>query len=359
MSETKKRYDGLDIIKAIAIMAVLSLHVPLWHIDFLESPGISHVLQYAIRLFCEGVPIFVLVNGFLLMKRSKLDLKKHYVRILRMFLIFLLWCVILVFAGAKINHDPQPVTLAVILDSILATDIGSSYTGMFWFLQNLLSVYLLYPAIWTLYNKDFKVYMLTFFVIAFFAVGVNFFELIRDFVAMFRDPHWLNGWLHFLHRYDSISNTWYVYYFMLGGVIWHYLDRILAKRKEILLAALASMIFVVAYAVVLSYGNGWLYREGYNYNTIFNTIILTGMFALFIPYRSHGTLVEKGLLQIGKRTMGMYLSHYIFIYLLDFFVPETVRFWPSVLRWLFVLASSCLFSILLSSSKHTSWMIEI
>lgn len=27
----KKRYDGLDLMKAIAILMVISLHIPLWH----------------------------------------------------------------------------------------------------------------------------------------------------------------------------------------------------------------------------------------------------------------------------------------------------------------------------------------
>ena len=45
-----KRIDSLDLLKAIAIMLVLALHVPLYHIDFIEQPTASRVFQYFLRL---------------------------------------------------------------------------------------------------------------------------------------------------------------------------------------------------------------------------------------------------------------------------------------------------------------------
>lgn len=54
----KKRIDGLDVLKALGICMVLSLHVPLWDPDFITNPNIVHILQYAARIVSEGVPIF-------------------------------------------------------------------------------------------------------------------------------------------------------------------------------------------------------------------------------------------------------------------------------------------------------------
>lgn len=54
----KKRIDGLDVLKALGIFMVLSLHVPLCDPDFITSPNIVHILQYAARIVSEGVPIF-------------------------------------------------------------------------------------------------------------------------------------------------------------------------------------------------------------------------------------------------------------------------------------------------------------
>ena len=41
-----KRIDSLDLLKAIAIMLVLALHVPLYHIDFIEQEyGIGNIYR--------------------------------------------------------------------------------------------------------------------------------------------------------------------------------------------------------------------------------------------------------------------------------------------------------------------------
>lgn len=88
---SKKRIDNLDLIKAIGILMVISLHVPLWEPDFMSSYNASHVLQYFFRLISEGVPLFVTVNGFLLLKKDSLDIQKHLKKMLRMFGLLILW----------------------------------------------------------------------------------------------------------------------------------------------------------------------------------------------------------------------------------------------------------------------------
>ena len=63
----QKRMDNLDLMKTLGILMVLSLHVPLWDVDFIATPTVSRAVQYALRLVSEGVPVFVAVNGFLLL----------------------------------------------------------------------------------------------------------------------------------------------------------------------------------------------------------------------------------------------------------------------------------------------------
>lgn len=62
----KERFHNLDLLKVIAMVMVVSLHAGTWHVNFLENPSPSVVLQYGARLLSEGVPIFVMVNGYLL-----------------------------------------------------------------------------------------------------------------------------------------------------------------------------------------------------------------------------------------------------------------------------------------------------
>lgn len=68
--QTKKRYDYLDLLKFIAIIMVMCLHVQIWSDNFIEDKSVWKVFSYACRLISEGVPIFVAVNGFLLLKKA-------------------------------------------------------------------------------------------------------------------------------------------------------------------------------------------------------------------------------------------------------------------------------------------------
>ncbi len=60
----KKRVFGIDIIKGVAILLVVSLHSGLWRTDFWPSNSFGRIIQYSFRLLAEGVPIFVMVHGF-------------------------------------------------------------------------------------------------------------------------------------------------------------------------------------------------------------------------------------------------------------------------------------------------------
>ena len=71
------RIWGLDALKALAICMVVPLHTGLFNIDIIDNPSVQTYLQFAIRIACEGVPIFFFVNGFLLLSDKPFDERKH------------------------------------------------------------------------------------------------------------------------------------------------------------------------------------------------------------------------------------------------------------------------------------------
>lgn len=76
----KKRYANIDLLKTIAIIMVIALHSQLFITDFIKDNKISTYIQYFIRILCEGVAIFILVNGFLLINKKQFDFKKHLLK---------------------------------------------------------------------------------------------------------------------------------------------------------------------------------------------------------------------------------------------------------------------------------------
>ena len=79
----KKRYANIDLLKTIAIIMVIALHSQLFITDFIKDNKISTYIQYFIRILCEGVAIFILVNGFLLINKKQFDFKKHLLKTLK------------------------------------------------------------------------------------------------------------------------------------------------------------------------------------------------------------------------------------------------------------------------------------
>lgn len=75
--EQTKRMDNLDLMKALGILMVITIHVPLRKPEFMETDSVGRLVQYAFRIISEGVPIFVTINGLLLLKKKNMCLKTH------------------------------------------------------------------------------------------------------------------------------------------------------------------------------------------------------------------------------------------------------------------------------------------
>ena len=324
-----QRVDNLDLMKAVGILMVLSLHVPLWNYDFFESPTVGRVIQYAFRLVSEGVPLFMFVNGFLLFRKSEFDLKKHLMKALRMFALLLVWCVILTVAGLRLEPEPQPVTLQSLLYHIFWTQVGSQYTGAYWFLQNMLAVYLMYPVLRAVWDRRDRLFEYMFAAVFAFTVGLGTIGLVRDYASAYCDVNLLSEGLNFLYRFSPVTNGpvgtgWYLFYFLLGGMVLKHQETIRRRRALFSLLGLLSWAGALAYAYTLSRKVGWLYNPAFNYGSITMTLFLVGFFALTIPYRNRGNLAQRFIAGVGKNTLGIYLTHFLFIFVANrYYIRDT------------------------------------
>ena len=105
----KKRYANIDLLKTIAIIMVIALHSQLFITDFIKDNKISTYIQYFIRILCEGVAIFILVNGFLLINKKQFDFKKHLLKTLKIFAILVIWSIILTISIQLIYKEPLKI----------------------------------------------------------------------------------------------------------------------------------------------------------------------------------------------------------------------------------------------------------
>lgn len=312
-----KRLDNLDLLKTVGILMVLSLHVPLWKYDFIDTPSVSRGLQYAMRLLCEGVPLFLTVNGFLLFRKDRFELRPHLKKTLRLFVLTLVWGVILAVAGLCLDRRGDQLTLRVVLDIVFKTRVGAKYTGVLWYLQNLIAVYLVFPVLWKVFRDNPRLFEYLFLVVLVFTLGLRTLELFRDCVGVCMNADLLSGLIEYLRRFSPLADGWYLFYFMLGGMLVAHLDWVRRRRMLLGAAGIVSWSWAFTLGYALSQRMGAVYDPTFNYNSVFMLCTLTGMFALALPYKNGGGLPGRFIAGVGQNTFGIYLSHFLFIFAID------------------------------------------
>ena len=318
---TKKRYDGIDLLKCIAILMVIALHVPLLHfyMNGVEGSPFRKV-QFALRIIMQPVPYFVAINGFLMLKKRTFDLKTHVRKTLTMILLFFIWASILVVLARVIAGES--LTLKQFLIWVFETGDGTgNYAGVLWFMEGLISVYLVYPLLWRAYHEDFRSFRFFFIALSILLAGVSCLELIR--------------------------NAWFLFYFCLGGMISHDLDRFLQKRKRMVFIGLAAWIVSFAFAYYMSAKQGSMYDPSFNYESVFTAAFIISMFALALPYQASGKPLSKLLMGIGQNTFGIFVIHKVFIWIIDRYF-EVFSFGERLVTCLVVLAASYLVTLLMN-----------
>lgn len=314
----EKRIDSLDMMKALGICMVLALHVPLWSTDFIVHPDIGHIMQYAFRLVSEGVPIFLMINGMLLLKKDAFSLKAHCIKMIRILGIFVFWGIVLTVVGCLCSGER--LSIAGVIDYIFATGINSKYTGVLWFLQYLIAVYLIVPVIWLAYKTSNHIFEYFFGVFFFFAEFLSVLHMVSEFLGLFVDVSWLNGGIETLMKFCPGADwqyVFYVFYFCLGGMIWKYKDKLLNHRRTWIIAGIIAEGAALAYGMFISIKSESLYDGNFNYHSIFLLVTLLGLFAFFLPIRNKNNRIYAFFLSVGKNTLGIYLCHYIFIFILN------------------------------------------
>jgi len=353
-----RRLPGLDLLKALAICMVLSLHVPLWYTRFIANPTGVTYLSYAARLLCEGVPIFLVVNGFLMAGSKHWSIEGHLRRTGKLIALLLVWGVILTVAGALSHGDMSALSASYVLEHVLVTKLGSEYTGVLWYLQYLAAAYLIWPILMYVYEREFRLYGYFFGVVAFFRLGVDTLGLIRDYLNVWTDTTMLDEAITFIGRFSPLGYATYLYYLMLGGIIWHYKDRILEAAGKWIGAALAAWGVSCLYGYSLSLLRGKVYTPDFNYDSIFMTVMVVGMMAAAIRYTGRDRWWERVLCCLGQHTLGIYLCHYLLIFAVNrFFVRE--RFLQRLAAYLVVLAGSWALAWILKKIPGVRWLVTL
>lgn len=141
--ETINRNYGLDILRILAVILVLTVHFFL-NTNYYDTPstGISMNIQSIIRNFCMScVPLFLILTGFL--NNKKEYNKSYYKGLLSIIIIWIFYSVIEFYVLGFINNKHSNFNFSTLLYNLTSFH-ACSYS---WYIEMYLGLYLITPVI--------------------------------------------------------------------------------------------------------------------------------------------------------------------------------------------------------------------
>lgn len=318
-----KRILSLDVIKSLSIVLVMTIHT-IVITPFFPRTWWSNIFTL-ITITC--VPLFIMVNGALLLNRP-LDWSKWGRRLVTLVALTLFWKLLLVafcyfFWQAGGSCSPSLVAAYLLGGAPPYPQIG--YT---WFLDMYVGLQLLFPLVKLLYDLENKRYLvLLLAIICAFPVGGETLFMLMSPVGTFTGHSGLAGAFLNLTSYAPFTlSSVYLVYFVLGGFLFARFGRHVASdskslREKRFIFASGAVCLILLYAInryQVHYA-GQMFDIAQKYTNLFSIVVASALFVLLIS-RSFGTRVGAAASFIGKRTFGIFILEAVPIRVLDLLV---------------------------------------
>ena len=305
----KTRNINLDLIKVLACVGVVLLHTTM--IGFKET-GSWNLLAYLYYLGTYSIPLFFMVNGYLLL--GKKDITYSYI------LQKVKWILITVSSWTFIVWLFKRDFTENLIKKIVGSLIQKGYFFQFWFFGSLMLIYICLPILKKFLNsKRSYLYSLSLLVV----IGLIF-ELANIVFQMPAQTYVIQTFRLW---------TWFFYY-LLGGFIAQFNKDIIKNSFKRWMKAVVVLLLLISPVILFfiaktTYHN--LFAE-YFYDILFVKVVSLGIFLTILTL----TLNEKRsecIVSLSNQTMGVFIIH-----------TYTMKVWEKLFGFSFV-GSYLLFAI--------------
>ena len=281
----KYRNINLDLLKVLACVGVVLLHTTMG--GFKET-GSWNLLTYLYYLGTYSIPLFFMVNGYLLLGKREITYPYILQKVKWILITVSSWNMIVWLFKRDFAVNP--------IKKIVGSLLQKGYFFQFWFFGALILIYLCLPVLKTVINSKRKyVYVLSLLVAIGFIV-----EVANIFLQMPIQTHVMQTFRLW---------TWFFYY-LLGGYIAQFnVDNLKYRFKNwmkivsILLALISPIILF--FLAKNTYHN--LFAE-YFYDILFVKFTSLGIFlmVLTLSLNENGS---KWIVSLSNQTMGVFVIH--------------------------------------------------
>ena len=344
MSDIKKnRNIALDYLKFIAVFLVCQTHYKHFSKTLIDNAvGITSSL---------GVPLFLMVNGMLLLGKPMKSIHKHGLKTLRIFLLCIIWKAITIEIMAVAWRKPVFINgVGPLINYLLGNNTFEGFeAGHFWYLYALVGIYLVFPVIsiclWS-GNEGNKAVSLILIVELFFAFGLPTWDVCRGMLE-----HYCNLIIPF--ELNSLK-SFHIMGAYAGCLVWFLLGYYFRKKP---LSIRASIIGTIIGWVLLLLINRYQISIGLNANgRVENAYyiaptLLMGCSAFSLFLRLGPKLPRLHIVEIVSRnSWGIYMLHMItgIVFLkLQYKYHFPLGFLLNTVKSLWMMFASCILVVIL------------
>ena len=281
----KVRNINLDLLKVLACVGVVLLHTTMGGFKY---TGSWNLLTYLYYLGTYSIPLFFMVNGYLLL--GKREITSHYIlqKVKWILITVSSWNIIVWLFKRDFTVNP--------IKKIVGSLIQKGYFFQFWFFGALILIYLCLPILSKFLNSKRRyLYILALLIVIGFIV-----ELANIFFQRPLQTHVMQTFRLW---------TWFFYY-ILGGYIAQFdVDNLKYRFKNWM--KIVSMLLVLISPIILfflaknTYHN--LFAE-YFYDILFVKFTSLGIFlmVLTLSLNENGS---KWIVSLSNQTMGVFVIH--------------------------------------------------
>lgn len=320
-----KRNVNLDFIKCIACLGVVGLH----------SVG---MVNYTLYYLCDaGVPLFFMVNGYLMFSREKISYSYSFRKILNLLKIVVLWNLLIALPVLVFRHKlVNPAVLCI--ESLFQ----KGYLWHFWFFGSLMILYLILPPIYKLLKSRPLIHAIICLILMCICASVSILSMSKGYSIQMFVPQTLRLW------------TW-LFFFLFGGLCVNG-----AGRPPLLLHGILALCLTLISNTVQKKAGLYLIHNRLAdlfYDNITSILWYTVLFTflLRIQFKKAASQLITGL---SKLTMGIFILHPVLLTGINSFYtpPGTI---PAVLLWFILTFISGIISYILLKIPYVKELVTL
>ncbi len=278
------RNVNLDLVKVLASIGVVGLHA-------------IGMVNYSIYYFCDfAVPLFMMVNGYLMFNKSGITPAYAFTKILSLLKIVVCWNLLIILPVMVLRHKfVNPISLCV---NCL---FQKGYLWHFWYFGALIIIYLALPLIHHLIKNRPLLHLILVVILVLISVTISIMSMVRGYSIQKYVPQTLRIW------------TWLMFFLFGGLCTTSYFDKLL--NIPLWLHSVLTAVFAFVNNIVEKKVGLYLIHERIAdlfYDDITSIIWYCLLFTLLLRVPL-SALVKKAATRIEPLTLGIFIIHPILL----------------------------------------------